>query len=140
MSEENYSVVLFDGICNLCDKSVRYIYAHDPAGKFRFAPLQSDLGRELAEKHGHAGTLAGEAPSSVLLIEDGTLYERSTAALKIARKLSGPVRGLGVLLFLPAPLRDLGYRLIASTRYKIWGKKETCTLPPAGLRERFLAL
>ena len=138
MTPETTAVVLFDGECNLCDKSVRFIFAHDPAGYFRFAPLQSDLGRALAEKYGHAATLAGEAPSSVILIEGGALYDRSTAALRIARRLSGPVRFLGGLLWVPAPLRDLGYRLIARVRYRIWGRHDGCTLPPPGLRERFL--
>jgi predicted DCC family thiol-disulfide oxidoreductase YuxK len=139
MTEENYSIVLFDGVCNLCDATVRLIFAHDPAGKFRFAPLQSELGQELSAKHGHRETNP-DAPNSVLLIEDGTLYDRSTAALRIAGQLSGPMRFLGVLLWLPRPLRDLGYKLVASVRYRIWGKKESCTLPPAGLRDRFLTL
>ena len=139
MNEENYSVVLFDGVCNLCDAVVRLIFRHDPEGKFRFAPLQSDLGRELSERYGHREP-ENAAPYSVLLIEDGKLYDRSTAALRIVRQLTGPIRFLGLLLYLPRPLRDLGYKLMAAVRYKIWGKKETCTLPPAGLRERFLAL
>lgn len=137
--DENYSVVLFDGVCNLCDKTVRFIFAHDPEGKFRFAPLQSDVGRALAAQHGH-GLAQGVDPNSVLLIEDGTLYDRSTAALRIARQLTGPVRALGPLLYVPRPIRDLGYKFVAAIRYRVWGKKDACTLPPVGLRDRFLAL
>ncbi len=134
---EIYSTVLFDGDCNLCDKTIRFIFKRDPAGKFRFAPLQSELGQELARKHGINISLTD--PYSVLLIEDGKLYDRSTAALRIVRQLSGNIRFLGLFLHVPRPLRDLGYKFIARVRYKIWGKKESCDLPPPGLRERFLA-
>jgi predicted DCC family thiol-disulfide oxidoreductase YuxK len=134
---EVYSTVLFDGDCNLCDKTVRFIFKRDPAGKFRFAPLQSELGQELAKKHGVSISLTD--PYSVLLIENDTLYDRSTAALRIVKQLSGNIRFLGLFLLFPRPLRDLGYKFVARVRYKIWGKKESCDLPPPGLRERFLA-
>ncbi len=134
---ESYATVLFDGDCNLCDKTVRFIFSHDPEGRFRFAPLQSEFGQELAKKYGASYSLDG--PYSVLLVEDGHLYDRSTAALRIVRQLDGPVRILGGFMILPRFLRDLGYKFIASIRYKVWGKKTECTLPPPGLRERFLA-
>jgi predicted DCC family thiol-disulfide oxidoreductase YuxK len=137
MMSESYATVLFDGDCNLCDKTVRFIFARDPRGRFRFAPLQSTLGQELTSEHGISVSLTD--PYSVLLLENGVVYDRSTAALRIVRQLTGPVRFLGAFLLLPRPLRDLGYRLVARVRYKIWGKKENCDLPPPGLRERFLA-
>ncbi len=131
-------MVLFDGVCNLCDTSVRFIFAHDPEGRFRFAPLQTDVGRALAAEHGFP-LAEGVDPDSVLLLEGGKFYDRSTAALRIARQLSGPVRMLGVLIHVPRPLRDLGYKFVAAVRYRVWGKKEMCTMPPAGLKDRFLA-
>jgi predicted DCC family thiol-disulfide oxidoreductase YuxK len=135
---ETFATVLFDGECNLCDKTVRFIYARDPEGLFRFAPLQSELGQSLARRYGTGGAM--NALDSVLLIEDGVLYDRSTAALRIVRRLRGPARALGIFLWLPRPLRDLAYRIVARVRYKVWGKKsETCDVPPPGLKERFLA-
>lgn len=129
------SIILFDGICNLCDKSIRFIYRHDPKGVFRFAPLQSGEAQKMLAE---AGASAPDL-SSILLIQDGKVYDRSTAALRIARHLNHawPLLSLGMLV--PRPLRDFVYKFIARNRYKWFGQKEQCDLPPKGLRERFIA-
>lgn len=129
------AVVLFDGVCNLCDKSVRFIFRHDPSGYFRFAPLQSETGQKLLAE---AGASAPDL-NSILLIEDGKVYDRSTAALRIARRLSAPFSALWMGMIVPKPLRDFVYKIIAKNRYKWFGQKESCEMPPQGLRERFLA-
>lgn len=128
------AIVLFDGVCNLCNKSVRLIFAADPAGHFRFAPLQSALGRELLTRHSIAPTV-----DSIVLVDGERAFVRSTAALRIARGMRAPWPLLSVLLVVPAPLRDWVYDRIARSRYRIWGKSDACPLPPPGLRERFLS-
>ena len=129
------AVVLFDGVCNLCDKSVRFIFRHDTAGYFHFAPLQSETAQKLLSE---AGASVPDL-NSILLIEDGKVYDRSTAALKIARRLKAPFPLLWGGMILPRPLRDFVYKVIATNRYKWFGQKESCEMPPPGLRERFLA-
>jgi predicted DCC family thiol-disulfide oxidoreductase YuxK len=129
-------VILFDGVCNLCDGFIRFVFKNDPSGRFRFAPLQSAVGQELLARHGLI-VLAGD-PDSVVLIDDGHAWTRSSAALRILGGLRGPWPAFTVFLAVPIPLRDGVYRLIARNRYRLFGKKDACSLPPAGLRERFL--
>ncbi|MGZ3423463.1 MAG: thiol-disulfide oxidoreductase DCC family protein [Polyangiales bacterium] len=130
------SIVLFDGVCNLCNASVQFIAARDPQGKFQFASLQSKVARELLAGHGMVPP-EGD-PDSILLIEEGVVYERSTAALRIARRLSGPVRVLWLFIVVPRVLRDLVYRFVARHRYRWFGKSETCAVPTPSMRARFL--
>ncbi len=130
----DHPVILFDGVCNFCNASINYIIDHDPACRFRFAPLQSAAGAELAREH-HIDTGKLE---SIVLIEDGRAYQRSTAALRIARQLAGPVRVLGVFRVVPAVLRDPVYNFIARHRYRLCGKADACRLPTPQDRARFL--
>lgn len=128
-------VVLFDGVCNLCTASVQFIVARDPRGTIRFASLQSRAaGRLLAP----LGVTPAPEPQTVLLLEDGRLYTRSTAALRIARKLSGLWPLLIVFLAVPRPLRDAVYDFIGRHRYRWFGRTEACWLPTPALRARFL--
>lgn len=127
------AIVLFDGVCNLCNKSVRLIFANDPEGRFRFAPLQGELGQSLLKRHSVSPTV-----DSIVLIDGDRAFVRSTAALQIARKMRAPWPALAILLVVPRPLRDWCYDRIARSRYRIWGKSDACPLPPPGLRERFL--
>jgi predicted DCC family thiol-disulfide oxidoreductase YuxK len=133
---ETKSVVLFDGVCNFCNGTVRFIIDRDPAARFAFAPLQSEVGRELLSKHGYA---AAVDPDTVLLVEDGHVYDRSTAALRIARGLRGPTRLLSAFVIVPRFLRDAFYRLVAKNRYRWFGKSEQCMVPSPAVRSRFLA-
>src|SRR5689334_15422251 len=95
-------IVLFDGVCNLCNGSVQFLLKRDPEGRFRFASLQSDAGRSLMAKHG----LDADRLSSVALIEDGRVWQESSAALRIARHLPGAWKLLRVFAIVPRPLRD----------------------------------
>ena len=134
MAEATHPTLLFDGVCNLCSGSVQFILKRDPKGAFRFASLQSEVGRKLMTEHG----LDPEALSSVVLIENGRAYQESSAALRIARHMAGAWKLLRVLAVIPRPLRDAIYRLIARNRYRWFGKSESCWLPTPELRARFL--
>ncbi|MDT0685688.1 thiol-disulfide oxidoreductase DCC family protein [Autumnicola psychrophila] len=132
---ENKKIVLFDGVCNLCDGAVKFIIEHDKKDVFRFASLQSDLGRKLIAERG----LDPEELDSVVLIEPGVAYYRkSTAALEISRELSGGYSLLKNFLALPEGFRDLIYDFVAANRYKWYGKKESCMIPTPALKEKFL--
>lgn len=128
------SVLLFDGVCNLCNSSVQFILARDPKAKFRFASLQSDEGQELLQ----AFEDRPSDLSSVVLIEDGQLYARSDAALRVARQLSGGWPLLYAFIVLPRALRDAVYNWIARNRYRWFGKRDSCMIPSPELRSRFL--
>jgi len=139
------AVVLFDGVCNFCDASVNFVLEHDRDGYFKFAPLQSEAGIKLAREHGleskvaEAGTFDGSIPiDSVILIEDGKAYTHSTAALRIARRLTGLWSWAYAFIVVPAPVRDFLYRLFARYRYRIFGRKDECMLPTPEVRARFL--
>jgi predicted DCC family thiol-disulfide oxidoreductase YuxK len=130
---EAHPVVLFDGVCNLCNRSVQTILRHDRQARFRFASLQSPVGERLRDELG-----IDRKVDSVLLVEDGRWYKESDAALRIARGLGGAWKLLGIFRLIPRPLRDAAYRLIARNRYRWFGKRETCWLPTPELRGRFL--
>jgi predicted DCC family thiol-disulfide oxidoreductase YuxK len=128
------AIVLFDGECNLCNRSVRFVLARDPGDHFRFASLQSDTGRALLEKHQVNDAGAAENGGSIVLIENGRPFTRSTAALKIARHLGGTWPLLSALLIIPRPLRDAVYNFIARHRYRWFGKTtdaDACPIDPA---------
>lgn len=127
-------IVLFDGVCNLCHASVRFIIDRDASGQFAFASLQSSVGSRLAAEYG----LGGQSMDSVILIEDGRAFDRSTAALRIARRLDRPWPALAWLLSVPRPLRDAVYAFVASRRYRWFGRQDACRLPTAAERGRFL--
>jgi len=128
------ATVLFDGVCNLCNGAVLFVIDRDPRGVFRFAALQSDEARRLLAAHGR------RAPdlSSILLLEAGRVYERSTAALRIARRLTGLWPLLYAFVAVPRPLRDAVYDWVARNRYRWFGRQEACRVPTPELRERFL--
>jgi predicted DCC family thiol-disulfide oxidoreductase YuxK len=132
--EDGGAVVLFDGVCNLCNGSVQFIIRHDPAGRFRFASLQSEAGQALLRRHG----LDPEDLFSVILVEDGRAHSRSDAALRIAAGLSGGWRAAGALRVVPRPLRDLVYGWVARNRYRWFGRQDACMIPTPELRGRFL--
>lgn len=131
---ETASIVLFDGVCHLCNSSVNFIIRHDPHGRLKFAPLQSPVGQELLRQH----NLSSDILDTFVLIESGRAYTRSTAALRVARRLSGlwPVAYVGIVV--PRPIRDAVYRLIARNRYRWFGKRDACMMPTAEVKARFL--
>lgn len=133
------SIVLFDGVCGLCDHFVQIVLKNDPQGKFQFAPLQSSTAKNLLARHGKDPAKL----SSVYLIQNQgsdkeKLFERSEAALRVLGALEGPIHWLRGFLFVPGPLRDLGYDLVAANRYKIFGKHESCRIPSPEERSRFI--
>jgi predicted DCC family thiol-disulfide oxidoreductase YuxK len=128
------AIVLFDGVCNLCNASVRFIAERDPHGRFRFAALQSDTGRRLLEEH---GLDAGEL-STVVVVADGRAYTRSDAALRVARGLGRGWPALGALRIVPRLVRDAAYGVVARNRYRWFGRKDECMIPTPEMRARFL--
>jgi predicted DCC family thiol-disulfide oxidoreductase YuxK len=128
-------VVLFDGVCNLCNASVLFIVRRDPHGIFRFAALQSAFARELMVKH----NLDPDGLHSFIVVHQSRLYRRSRAALEIARRLSGLWPALYILIIVPPFIRDGIYDWIASNRYKWFGKRNECMVPTPELRSRFIA-
>ena len=130
----NSPVILFDGICNLCNGAVQYVIKHDPAGVFKFASLQSGAGQQLLSTY----ELQQTDFNSFVLIEDDKAFTKSEAALMVAKKLNGPVKLLGGFIFVPSVIRDWIYNLIARNRYKWFGKKDSCMLPTPAIESRFL--
>ena len=128
----NY-IVLFDGECHFCDLSVQFIINHDPKELFYFASLKSKVGKELLVKYQLPADI-----NSIVLIEKEKAYVKSTAALRICRHLRGAWKYLFVFKFVPISLRDIAYDLIAKNRYKWFGEKDSCKLPPPSIRKRFL--
>ena len=135
-TEDDYAVVLFDGVCNLCNAAVRFIIPRDPKRYFRFAPLQSETALQLLDFKTYAVDPA--ATDSVMLIENGKLFTESSAALRISRKLNRGWPLLYALIVIPRPIRDAMYRFIAKNRYRWFGKSSECMLPTPEQRSRFL--
>jgi predicted DCC family thiol-disulfide oxidoreductase YuxK len=132
---KNKKIILFDGVCNLCNNAINFIIEHDKKDVFRFASLQSELGQKLVLERG----IDPDILDTIILIEPGIVYyEKSTAALKIAKDLSGGYFFLQYFLFLPKFIRDGVYNLVASNRYKWFGKKESCMIPTPELKGKFL--
>jgi predicted DCC family thiol-disulfide oxidoreductase YuxK len=127
------AIILFDGVCNLCSGSVQFVIKRDPAAYFRFASLQSDFGQQQLKKLG----LDQEFFHSIILISGDTVYQRSDAALEIAKKLSGAWPLLYGFKILPRFLRDAVYNLIGRNRYTLFGKKDACWIPTPELKSRF---
>jgi predicted DCC family thiol-disulfide oxidoreductase YuxK len=133
-------VVLYDGTCGLCHGLVRFLIARDRRDRFRFAPLQSQLGRERVEAHGGDPEVLG---TFYLLLGFGTDQERALtrgrAALHALSRLGGPWRLAGALRILPGFVLDLGYAVIARLRYRLFGRRELCSLPAPEERQKFIA-
>jgi predicted DCC family thiol-disulfide oxidoreductase YuxK len=131
----NNPIILFDGICNLCNGTVDFIINRDKKEIFRFAALQSDAGIHLAKKF----DISGETDSVVLIWENQVFLE-SDAALEITRLLSFPWKAFVVFKILPKNIRDRIYRWIAKNRYGWFGKKNTCRIPTPEEASRFLSI
>ena len=129
-----HSIILFDGVCNLCNGAVNFVIKRDPRNVFKFTPLQEKQGVLLLKKH----AVDSRKLDSIVLIENGNVYIKSSAALRIAKKLSGLWPLFFVLLIIPSFIRDGVYDFIAKNRYKWFGKKEQCMIPTPGFREKFL--
>jgi predicted DCC family thiol-disulfide oxidoreductase YuxK len=128
-------LILYDGVCNLCDASIRFILPRDSKGVLRFASLQSELGRKVMMQNSIPIT---EVPESLIFVENGQPYFYSSGALRIAGSLDFPWSLAGLFLNIPRPIRDFFYRLIARNRYRWFGRKEGCLLPQPQWKSRFL--
>lgn len=126
-------IILFDGVCNFCNASINFVIDHDTARRFRFASLQSDIGQQILTENRRSVSDF----DTVLLIREGKLYEKSTAALEIARYLHG-WSWLYAFRFIPRFIRDIVYNLIAKNRYRIFGKSESCRIPTEEERSLFI--
>lgn len=135
MSGTEQELVLFDGVCNLCERAVLFIVRRDAASRFRFCSLQSDTATEILSEHGYDD----DSLASVILLSNGKLYTRSRAALRIARRLDGfwPVL-FYLLIWVPAFVTDPVYDFVGRRRYRWFGKKDACWVPDAELRRRFV--
>ncbi|WPP51147.1 thiol-disulfide oxidoreductase DCC family protein [Catalinimonas niigatensis] len=128
------NIILFDGVCNLCNHAVIFIIDRDQKKKYRFASLQSSVGQLLLTQY----QIPTYSIDSVILISNGKAYKKSTAALKIARQLDRLWPLTYMLIIIPTFIRDIFYNIIAKYRYKIFGKTESCRYPSEHLKFRFL--
>lgn|SRR5690606_1957947 len=132
--EEKHNIILFDGICNLCNAAINLVIERDKKDIFKFATLQSDIGQELTSNY----KIDSSKVDSIILIDGEKHYTKSTAALRIAKQLSGAYPLLYGFVILPKPFRDVVYDYIARNRYKWFGKMDNCRVPTPELIQKFL--
>lgn len=129
------AIILFDGVCNLCNSSVNFVIEHDKKNHFLFAPLQSEIGKILLEKHG----IDSSKTDSFILIENGKAFAKSSAALRTAKYLNRLYPLLYLLLIVPSFIRNGVYDYIAKNRYKWFGRTESCMVPTLELKSKFIS-
>ena len=127
-------IILFDGICNFCNRTINIILKYDKVGHFQFAASQSNAAIDIMQ----AFKIEQIAIASVILIDNEKVYTKTDAVIQIARHLKGWPRLFRFIKFIPKPIRDFGYDLIAKNRYILFGKKASCMIPDASIRHRFL--
>ena len=132
---ENKKIILFDGVCNLCDSSIQFIIKHDKNDIFRFVALQSDLGLEIIK---HIGVDVTKTDSIILYEPGNAYYYKSEAALKIVKELGGIYSVISWFSILPKGLTNSVYDYIAKNRYRWYGKKDACMIPTRELKAKFL--
>jgi len=132
--EKQKPIIFFDGVCNLCNGAINFIIDRDKKGYFKFAPLQSKIAKKFVPQS------VIENTDSIIYLDSGQLYSKSTAALKIARHLDGPWKGFYAFIIIPKFIRDYFYDLIAKNRYKWFGKRESCRMPTKEIKNRFLEM
>mgnify|MGYP000162022613 CR=1 FL=1 len=128
------SIILFDGVCNLCNYAVIFTIRRDPQGKMCFASQQSEIGQELLVKFG----LPQDTINSIVFIEGDRCFLRSSAVLHLVRRLNGFWPLFYVFIIIPKPIRDFLYNYIASHRYQWFGRKDVCMIPTIEMKSRFL--
>jgi predicted DCC family thiol-disulfide oxidoreductase YuxK len=132
--ENNNPIILFDGVCNLCNGAVQFVIRHDKKNVFRFAALQSETGITLSKKY----NIPIDRMDTFVVIKNNKCYTRSNAALEVANILGGFWAILYILVIIPPAIRDTIYDWVAKNRYRMFGKKESCMIPTPELRDRFL--
>ncbi len=134
-SEEHNAIILFDGVCNFCNSSVNFIINHDKQGYFKFAPIQSEKGKALCEKL----AIDLQSVDSIILIENDQFKIKSSAILRITKKLNRGYPLLFGFIIIPRFFRDAIYDLIARNRYNWFGRKDSCMVPTSEVRSRFIS-
>ncbi|MFT6150100.1 MAG: putative DCC family thiol-disulfide oxidoreductase YuxK [Saprospiraceae bacterium] len=131
---KEHPIILFDGVCNLCNGAVQFVIERDKNQRFRFASLQSKTGQEYQQKAG----LSLDRIDTILLVENGKIYQKSTAALRIARHLNALWSIMYIFIIVPVFIRDGIYDFIAKNRYRWFGKQDSCWMPTPDLKSLFL--
>jgi predicted DCC family thiol-disulfide oxidoreductase YuxK len=134
MEKTDRPLIIFDGVCNLCEYSLLFIVKNDRQARFKFVSAQSERGKELQRLHG-VDTLKD---GTVILLKNDQVYVKSDAAVEIAKDLDGLWRLLYVFKFIPKPVRDLVYSIISKNRYRLFGQKNECMLPDKNIKDRFI--
>ena len=132
---KNKKIILFDGVCNLCDTAVQFVIEHDKKDQFRFVALQSELGQQILK---HIGINPANIDSVILYQPGIAYYYKSAAAIEIARSLGGFLHFGTIFKLIPTGIRNQLYDYVAKNRYKWYGKKETCLVPSAENKTKFL--
>lgn len=131
---ENHSIILFDGVCNLCSSIVRFIIKRDTQKKYLFAALQSESGQQFLKKYGFPESDF----NSFVLIKDDKCYQKSSAGIILLHNMGGYWKLFYAFKYIPEPVRDFFYDLVAKYRYRVFGKKDACMIPDKDLISRFL--
>ena len=132
--QKEHKIILFDGVCNLCNTSVNFVIKRDKKDVFRFTALQSDVGKELCLKF----SIDSSETDSIVLIDSKKYYTKSTAALRITKSLSGGYPLFFGFIVIPTFIRNWVYDFVARNRYQWYGKKESCMIPTKELENKFL--
>ncbi|EDM43100.1 hypothetical protein SCB49_12784 [unidentified eubacterium SCB49] len=132
--KQSHNIILFDGVCNLCNTSINFVIKHDKNDRFKFAALQEEPGISLLKQY----DIDTSNTDSIILIENNKAYVKSTAALRVARKLSGAWPLLFGFIIIPTFIRNWVYDFVAKNRYKWYGKKDSCMIPTPALKSKFL--
>ena len=127
-------VILFDGVCNFCNGTINWILQHDKKNEFRFATLQSTYGKQVVERF----KLTSDYLDTVILIENEKVYLRSQAILRIIKRIGGIYSILGIFSIVPAPILNFFYNIVAKYRYRWFGKRESCMVPDASIKQKFI--
>ncbi|MGD6967963.1 thiol-disulfide oxidoreductase DCC family protein [Rossellomorea vietnamensis] len=127
------AIILFDGVCNLCNHIVQFVIKRDKHAYFKFASLQSEAGQTLLEKY-----KVDPKTDSIVLIEQDECYMKSSAALRVGKKLTGVWKAFFIFIIIPPVIRDKVYDLIARNRYNWFGKRDSCMLPSPEMKKRFI--
>ncbi len=130
-----HPIIIFDGVCNFCDGYINFVMDHEQSQRLKFAPFQSEIGRKILRSSG----INPDQISTLYFYEEGVMYEKSTAVLRIIRYLNSPWNWAYSLVFIPRFLRDIIYSWIAKNRYKFFGMKEACRIPTLAEKSRFLS-
>ena len=136
MLTNNY-IILFDGVCNLCNKSVQFVIKHDKKNRFKFTSLQSDAAKELLLQNNINKNLLSDL-NTIILVKNNIIYTHSTAILHITKELDFPVNFIYYFKIIPKSLRDKVYSFIAKNRYKWYGKKDNCMVPTKEIKNKFI--